>query len=90
MLNSVERIGAWPTDSIHNVMVAVPKAEGEGHRLIGLLTFIYRLWARVRYPVVRAWEQRHSTDAFWAAPGRDASMAAFDHDIAGEMEHLTG
>ena len=58
-------VGMLPPQTVGIAMPTIPKASG-GHRLIGLFSFFYRLWAASRRPVAAEWETCH-TDTCSAA-----------------------
>ena len=49
--------GEWPSFVKAVYMALLPKPDG-GVRTIGKTCMLYRMWARMRFPVTRAWENR--------------------------------
>ena len=43
LLNRVEEVKCWPGSLLQTTLVRIPKQES-GHRLIGLLGTLYRVW----------------------------------------------
>ncbi len=68
ILRAVEVLGAWPRQVALITMPLLPKASG-GYRAIGVLTALYRVWAKCRRPHADEWERRHSRGYFSAAAG---------------------
>ena len=64
---AIERRGSWPSQVAAVAMPLIPKPSG-GHRPIGLMSGIYRLWAKARRPEAEKWE-RANPRAFFAAEG---------------------
>ena len=52
-----------PLHFMQNVVALLGKPTGIGERPIALLTFVYRLWIRVRKPLVASWDE--DTHKFW-------------------------
>lgn len=53
---SIELVGCWPDAMRHFAFFLLTKPTG-GFRTIGLLNTLYRIWARLRMPLVRQWGQ---------------------------------
>eukprot|EP00969_Alexandrium_andersonii_P051417 2258808-Alexandrium_andersonii.AAC.1 len=70
-------------------MRQIPKPEG-GHRLVGVLHVLARVWARLRFSLVRQWDQWHQSRVFWAGRGRSSVMCAYSHDLAAEVATARG
>ena len=64
----IERIAVWPRAMWCVQMPLLEKPKG-GYRGIGILPGAYRLWARVRRPWARAWEQQHRNPRLVACAG---------------------
>ena len=67
MFSAAECRGAVPTHCAITKMPMLPKEVG--FRLIGVFSAFYRIWARARASLARAWEQAHDRP-FWAAAAR--------------------
>ena len=52
-----------PLHLMQNVVALLGKPTGIGERPIALLTFVYRLWIRVRKPLIATWDE--VTHKFW-------------------------
>ena len=85
-----EQLQCWPTDSMmHLLMAAVPKPTG-GHRLIGILPTLLRVWGRVRRPLADQWEAATPHPACWGCKGKATSEAAYTLLYKGETATLQG
>ena len=79
-----EVLGKWP-DALGVVLVVLlPKADG-GHRPIGLLPSLVRLWMRIRLPVAQAWQAAHERPFFYAGPAKGALVAAWKQSARAEL-----
>ena len=85
IIATAERNGHWPARTLVNLMIQRPKPDGEGYRLVTLLHFLARFWGAVRAPEIREWEKRHTSDEFWAGPGRSSAAAAWYHNLHAEI-----
>ena len=56
VLNSVERLGAWPIQSMMNIIVLMGKPAG-GLRPIALMPMLYRIWSKARRQYSTGWEK---------------------------------
>ncbi len=90
ILNAIEVLRRWPEAVRQVVANAIPKKAG-GSRLIGVATFVYRLWAKVRYSQCQAAiEERIGRPFLDAAPGRGAARAALTAAFRGEAAVAKG
>ena len=64
--------------------------EAGGHRLIGLLPAIYRIWGKLRRPLCAEWEEKHKDPCDFAVAGRSAPRAAWDFAMENEACTCTG
>ena len=64
-------------------MIRLPKEAG-GHRLIGILATLYRVWGKVRRAVCEKWERRHNDGTDYATGGQSAQRAAWDFAVENE------
>ena len=69
-----EAQGAWPDAMSSIAFFLLRKATG-GFRTIGLLTAYYRIWARLRMPMVRAWAAKVPRAFFAAGIGKSTETA---------------
>ena len=69
----IERLAYPPVKLV--VLVSLSKADG-GHRLIGLLAGLMRLWGKVRRHVALQWEFGNDCGFFWGGVGRSTSDSA--------------
>ncbi len=58
----------WPTQTSLVTMPLIGKPRG-GHRGIGKMTALYRVWSKARRPEAVAWEAKHDRPYFAAAAG---------------------
>ncbi len=90
LFNRIERAGRWPS-MLRNVLAVALSKKGGGARLIGLLTSLYRIWARTRYHDIReSLEARLSRQFLSAAPGEGAQRAAGCASLLAEGAHARG
>ena len=68
LYRAIEKRGMWPTQVAAATMPLIPKPSG-GHRPIGLLCGVYRLWAKARRPVAQQWERDNPRTFFCAEEG---------------------
>ncbi len=68
ILAAVERAGTWPTQTTLATMPLIGKPKG-GHRAIGKLAALYRVWTKSRRPFAEKWEAEHERPFFAAAAG---------------------
>ena len=89
VLQLVEAGRAWP-NSIRNInLIRIIKDSG-GHRLIGILSSLYRVWGKVRRPACVEWESAHCDGSDYAMPGKSAVGAAWDFPLTNEAAFSTG
>ena len=70
VLDAAEELQFWPGGATHTLLAAGPKPGSNDYRRIGLLTLVYRVWPRVRSPVVRGWAQRNQSLLLWVCVGK--------------------
>ena len=70
----IERYRTWPRNVMHTLLVQLPKADGLGFRLIGLLSTIFRIWGRLRQPYFRKWEESIRTAVDFSARGGNGAI----------------
>ena len=89
LLQMAEMGAVWP-EVMRNVdMVRIPKESG-GHRLIGLLPTLYRLWGKLRRPDCVSWEDENNDGTDYAVSGQSAQRAAWDFALSNEAVKATG
>ena len=79
----IEQARCWPADFSNIDLVRLQK-EGGGHRLIGLLPSLYRLWGKIRRSLCVDWEAQHKDESDFAVAGQSAQRAAWDFGIENE------
>ena len=87
IMGHMERLGAVPVELVLLVMLGKPEG---GHRLIGLLTGVVRLWGRARREVAREWERAHDRDYFWAKSGSSAPESGYVQQLRAEIARAKG
>ena len=71
---NVEVVGSIP--EIFRLIILFSRRKKSGaYRVVGNLTTFYRIWTRVRLPIVQDWERDRPSDIFWATAGRGADVA---------------
>ena len=83
LLMLIEKARCWP-DDLRNINLVRLQKEGGGHRLIGLLTSLYRLWGKIRRPACGDWEGDNGDRNDFATAGQSAQRAAWDFAIENE------
>jgi hypothetical protein len=75
----IEQTGELPTCLQGVVATLIPKLKGEeeSFRSIGMMPGLYRLWARVRAPIVKRWEREHRHPALGHQTGRSLLEVTF-------------
>ena len=83
LLMLIEKARRWPTGADNIDLIRLSKEAG-GHRLIGLLPALYRVWGKLRRPLCAEWEERHRDPCDFAVSGRSAPRAAWDFAVENE------
>ena len=75
VIREVERLGAWPVQTLHVLIALLGKPDG-GDRPIALLNMVYRIWTKSRGVIETSWEEERA--GFWdtAIKGSSALRAA--------------
>ncbi len=89
LLRAIEMALMWPADVRQIVFARIPKEAG-GHRLIGLLTSLYRVWAKLRRPLCQKWEDGYCRGWDYASKGAGAVSAAWDLMVEWEASEAVG
>ena len=89
LLNRIEEEVCWPKSVLNTVLVRLPKQES-GHRLIGLMGTLYRVWAKVRRQYCQSWEEKHSRCYDFACKGRGAIGEMWDVALTDEGARHSG
>ena len=87
LLRAIERLGRWPQGLLRAEVVLLPKPGGDPgdplqRRPITLLPVLYRLWARLRWPVVQAWRAASDPAVATASLGADGHAWQLGLDLA--------
>ncbi|CAE7557169.1 unnamed protein product [Symbiodinium sp. CCMP2592] len=80
-----EREASWPDQMVFALIALLPKSE-KRERPIALLHILYRAWAKLRWPLVAAWQTAYAARARWdkAVPGGQALDVALARLMLGE------
>ena len=80
-----ERQAAWPDQMVFALIALLPKSE-KRERPIALLHILYRSWAKLRWPLVAAWQVEYARRAPWdkAVPGSQVLGVALARLMLGE------
>ena len=80
-----ERQAAWPDQMVFALIALLPKSE-KRERPIALLHVLYRSWAKLRWPLVAAWQVEDARRAPWdkAVPGSQVLDVALARLMLGE------
>ncbi|CAK0911116.1 unnamed protein product, partial [Prorocentrum cordatum] len=76
VLNATEAGAPWPAAQAAILFHLLAKPSG-GHRNLGLMPYLARLWETIRTPCARSWETKNRRDYDWAARGRSSERAAW-------------
>ena len=68
VLTAAGRRGSMPCQAVGSNVAMLPKPIG-GHRPVSLLSVTYRLWCKIKFPVIRAFENGFLAAHDMAAPG---------------------
>ena len=83
ILGVTEKVEEWP--GVVNILNAVPKESG-GNRLLGLFSTRYRWWSRLRFLVVKNWEEGLPKNSpFWAGKGKPSTRAILEYLLQDEL-----
>ncbi len=89
LLTLIETLLVWPGATREIVFARIPK-EGGGHRLIGLMTSLYRVWTKLRRPYCTKWEGDHARSWDYASSGKGALAGAWDLGMEVEAAKAVG
>ena len=89
VLALMELVGELPLSVSWVVMALLAKPAG-GFRPIGIFPMIYRLYGRLRLPILRAWEDKHELDEFACGPGKSAADTVWRQALASEASVASG
>ena len=79
-----EKWGLLPIIASYTILVGISKPEG-GERLIGLLTTFYRIWTRVRRPIVKQWAETTGKRQYFAVgSGLSAIDVPYEMSVYGD------
>ena len=81
LLEAIEKFGVLPVALL--LLVFLPKKDG-GHRPIGLIVGLLRLWARARKLEATRWEEENQRDFFWAGKGKSATDSVHHQTVRAE------
>ncbi len=76
IMEVMETVGALPSQLRLTEMPLLEKPRG-GHRAVASLVSLYRLWAKLRKPVVTEWEVRNDRPFLAAGKGRDPQSSVW-------------
>ncbi len=89
LLEAVERTSRWPAQTSLVTSPMIEKARG-GHRLIGKLTALYRVWAKARRHYAEEWESAHERPFFATASGTGPVDAVYRQSMRQEAATASG
>jgi hypothetical protein len=91
LMHEVEAKGRWPEQVLCNLVVFIGKPTPvPSERPISLTSGLYRLWCKLRKPLVEEWEGKAC--GFWdrAIAGSSALQAALARELRHEIAHHVG
>ena len=89
LLELAEAGWVWPEAMRNADMVRIPKESG-GHRLIGILPTLYRIWGKLRRPDCVKWEAANNDGTDFAVAGQSSQRAAWDFALSNEAVQGSG
>ncbi len=89
ILETVEMASRWPTQVAIVTTPMLGKPRG-GHRLIGKLAALYRVWSKARRPHADRWEAAHDRPFFASAAGCGPTDAVFRQAMRQEAASSSG
>ena len=87
LLFNIERTGLWP--EFITLLCLVKKRLG-GWRTVGALSFLYRLWAKLRLSIAHLWEASQPRRYLAAGSGKSSVDMAFDMLFDAEVSRARG
>ncbi|CAK0823664.1 unnamed protein product, partial [Prorocentrum cordatum] len=87
-LNALEAGSPWPQAQDTILFYLLAKASG-GHRNLGLIPELARLWGTIRMPCARSWEQSHRRGYDWATVAQGLEYAVAYFDLVKCFEYVT-
>ena len=76
ILQACEGLGDWPLRISMVIIVLLPKPAG-GWRPIGLLSWMPKVWMKMRRTAAAEWEKANERAYLYAGPGKGAEIAAW-------------
>ena len=89
LLGLVERVGRWPRNVGHVLVVLLAKPAG-GFRPIGLFPSIVRVWMRIRLADAVVWQSAYDRPWLYAGAGKGAEVAAWRQAARAEQAAARG
>ena len=89
ILNEAEETMVWPQQTYLNKMIFLNKPGG-GDRTIGLASMLFRIWQRIRAPIVQEWEAKQAVEWDSASKGQGALKASMRREVEAEAAVLQG
>ena len=94
LLEMVEFTGVWPQGLLDAFIATIPKADGDstplGHRPLGVLPVVYRLWASFRLGHLREWVEVWSPKSVFSLGNGLSSVEAWFSTALDIEEVLSG
>ena len=86
LLQLAEAVGRWPGSQQCTAMIRIGKEGGapNDYRLIGMMTTLYRVWAKLRRQECMEWEERNFRKYDFACKGRGAASEVWDVALVDE------
>ncbi len=89
LLAAIEVAGRWPTQMKLTTMTLIEKRQG-GHRAIGKMPSLYRLWSKARRPYAAEWEAANERPFFAASAGVGPADAVYRQALKQEAGIANG
>ncbi len=89
MLEAIERASRWPSQTTLVTTTMIDKPKG-GHRLVGKLAALYRVWAKARRPYAEEWEAANARPFFASAAGSGPIDAVYRQAMRQEAAKSSG
>ncbi len=89
VLEAIERASRWPSQVTLVTATMIDKPRG-GHRLIGKMAALYRVWAKARRPYAEDWEAANARPFFASSAGSGPVDAVFRQSMRQEAASSSG
>ncbi len=89
LLEAIERASRWPSQTTLVTATMIDKPKG-GHRLVGKLAALHRVWAKARRPYAEDWEAANARPFFASSAGSGPVDAVYRQAMRQEAAKSSG